>query len=56
MDEKRKPAEDEACAGSNKNLRKRYTLQELLDQGDPKAPFDSDRDWLESPPIGRELI
>jgi antitoxin ChpS len=35
----------------------RYTLEELLDQCDPNAPFpDEDREWLSSAPAGRELL
>jgi antitoxin ChpS len=34
-----------------------YTLDELLAQCDPRAPFGKpDRDWDRSPPVGRELI
>jgi antitoxin ChpS len=37
--------------------RPRYTLQELLDQCDPKAPIaKEDREWLDSKPVGGELI
>jgi antitoxin ChpS len=37
--------------------RRRYTLNELLAQCDPKAPRDKEeRDWLESKPVGGELI
>jgi antitoxin ChpS len=36
--------------------RKRYTLDELLAQCDPKAPSERDEEWLSSPPVGRELI
>jgi len=37
--------------------RPRYSLDELLDQCDPNGPpADEDRDFLESPPLGRELI
>lgn len=36
--------------------RKRYTLDELLAQCDPKAPLNKDDDWLSSHPVGRELI
>jgi LysR family transcriptional regulator, hydrogen peroxide-inducible genes activator len=35
----------------------RPTLEELLAQCDPSAPLsDEDRKWLDSPPVGRELI
>ncbi len=35
----------------------RYTMEELLAQCDPNAPMsDEDREWLNSPPVGRELI
>lgn len=37
--------------------RPRYTLEELLARCDPKAPLPkADRDWTQSPPVGRELI
>jgi antitoxin ChpS len=36
--------------------RKRYTLDELISQCDPKAPLDRDEEWLAAPPVGRELI
>lgn len=35
----------------------RYTLKELLAQCDPKAPLpEEDREWLNSGPVGRELL
>jgi antitoxin ChpS len=37
--------------------RRRYTLDELLTQCDPKAPRAADeREWLDSKPVGGELI
>jgi len=36
--------------------RPRYTLKELLAQCDPKAPISSQREWLDSEPVGGELI
>jgi antitoxin ChpS len=36
--------------------RKRFTLDELIAQCDPTAPLDRDEDWLNAPPVGRELI
>jgi antitoxin component of MazEF toxin-antitoxin module len=37
--------------------RPHYTLDELLAQCDPRAPFGkADRDWDRAPPVGRELI
>ena len=37
--------------------RRRYTLDELLAQCDPKAPRSKEeREWLDSKPVGRELI
>ena len=40
-----------------KPTRPRYTLEELLAQCDPDAPMsDEEREWLNSPPVGRELI
>jgi antitoxin ChpS len=35
----------------------RYTLQELLAQCDPDAPLsDEDRAWINTSPVGRELL
>ena len=37
--------------------RPRYTLDELLAQCNPKAPRSKeDREWLDSKPVGHELI
>jgi antitoxin ChpS len=37
--------------------RPRYTLDELLAQCDPAAPLsDEDRDWVDSPVVGREQL
>ena len=37
--------------------RRRYTLDELLAQCDPTAePIQEDREWLDAPPVGRELL
>jgi antitoxin ChpS len=37
--------------------RRRYTLDELLAQCDPKAPRSrEEREWLDSKPVGGELI
>jgi antitoxin ChpS len=37
--------------------RRRYTLDELLAQCDPKAPrAKKEQEWLESKPVGGELI
>ena len=37
--------------------RRRYTLDELLAQCDPKAPrAKEEQDWLDSKPVGGELI
>ena len=37
--------------------RRRYTLNELLAQCDPKAPRgEDDQEWLDSKPVGGELI
>ncbi len=38
-------------------LRKRYTLNELLAQCDASAPISNeDRAWLDSGPVGKELL
>lgn len=35
----------------------RYTLAELVQQCDPKAELsDEDREWIDSPAIGREAL
>jgi antitoxin ChpS len=37
--------------------RRRYTLKDLLAQCDPKAPRSrKDRDWVDSKPVGGEII
>ena len=37
--------------------RPRYTVEELLEGYDPEVHrTEEDRKWLESPPVGRELI
>ncbi len=36
--------------------RPRYSLAELLARCDSKAFRKEEREWLESPPVGRELI
>lgn len=36
--------------------RRRYSLDELLDQCDPAAPIrKTDRDWIDTTPVGREI-
>lgn len=37
--------------------KRRYTLEELLAQCNPDAPLtDEEREWLDAPAVGRELI
>lgn len=36
--------------------RRRYTLDELLAQCNPKRKHKKEREWLGSKPVGRELI
>jgi antitoxin ChpS len=37
--------------------RPKYTLEELLAQCDPDAPLTpEDREWMDSAPVGREII
>lgn len=37
--------------------RPRYKLEDLLAECDPKAPIaGEDREWLDAPPAGRELL
>ena len=38
-------------------LKPRYTLAELLAQCDFDQPItDEDKDWLDAPPVGREVL
>ena len=39
-----------------KRRRRRYTLEKLLAQCNPKSPFEKDRSWVANAPVGRELI
>lgn len=34
----------------------RYTLEDLLAECDPEASEADDRDWLDAPAVGREVI
>jgi len=37
--------------------RRKYTLQELLDQCDFSIPMtDEEREWIDAPAVGREVI
>ncbi|MBS1813396.1 MAG: antitoxin [Acidobacteria bacterium] len=37
--------------------RPKYTLDELLSKSDYSAPMDEEtREWLDAPPVGRELL
>ena len=37
--------------------RRKYTLQELLDQCDFSIPMtDEEREWIDAPAVGREII
>jgi antitoxin component of MazEF toxin-antitoxin module len=37
--------------------RSRYTLDELVEQCDPEAPLSAeDREWMDSPAVGREAL
>ncbi|WP_188824640.1 AbrB/MazE/SpoVT family DNA-binding domain-containing protein [Brucella endophytica] len=37
--------------------RPRYSLAELLAQYDPSVPLSAEeREWIDTPPVGRELI
>lgn len=39
------------------NPKPRYTLEELLAASDPSRPLSAEvREWLDSPPVGRELL
>lgn len=41
----------------HKNLRPKYTLDELLEQSDEDLPIDAeDHLWLDGDPVGKELI
>jgi antitoxin ChpS len=49
--------EMEAHKGKLVVSRRKYTLQELIDQCDFSIPMsDEDREWLDTPAVGRELI
>ena len=49
--------EMEAQQGKLLVRRRKYTLQELLDQCDPDIPFsDEDRAWDAMRPVGREIL
>ena len=49
--------EMEAHQGKLLVSRRKYTLRELLDQCDFSIPMShEDREWLDAPAVGRELI
>ena len=46
-----------STSGTERIQRKRYKLEDLLAQCDPSAPrTGEDRDWLDAPRAGREII
>lgn len=50
-------AVESGCLIVNPQLRKQYSLQDLLAQCDTSAPLSSeDRDWTASAPVGEELL
>ncbi len=49
-------AVDGDCLVIDPKVKPHYTLDELLAQYDPEAPFsDEDRAWIDLPPVGEEL-
>lgn len=51
------PEGGDAKAGDEPAPRKRYTIEELLDGSDYSAPQPpEEREWIDSPAVGRELI
>ncbi len=50
--------QDETLLVGQSSRRSRYRLDDLLDQSDPAAFERTEEDWefLNSPPVGRELI
>lgn len=49
--------EMEAQQGKLLVRRRRYTLKELLDQCDFSIPMsEEEREWIDAPAVGRELI
>jgi hypothetical protein len=50
--------QDETLLVGTSSRRSRYRLDDLLDQSDPAAFERTEEDWefLNSPPVGRELI
>ena len=49
--------EGEAVVVRPRAMRPRYTMAELLAQCDPAAPMTADdREWVNSGPVGAELI
>ncbi len=50
-------AVDQGCLVVHPNPRPRYTLDELLAQCDAKAELSAeDREWLDAPVVGSELL
>lgn len=50
-------AVDRGCLVVNPHPKPRYTLNELLAQCDPTAEFSAeDREWLDAPVVGGELL
>jgi len=48
---------DGGCLVVEPQRKPKYTLQELLDQCDFSLPMsEEDRIWMDSPPVGEELI
>ena len=36
--------------------RRRYTIEELVDGMTPEDMREADREWMNAPPVGRELL
>ncbi|MDZ7922756.1 MAG: antitoxin [Marinagarivorans sp.] len=50
-------AVDHGCLVVNPNPRPRYTLEELLAASDySQSPAPEEREWVDAPAVGRELL
>lgn len=36
--------------------RRRYTLEELLEGMEPRSATHAEREWMDAPPVGNEVI
>jgi len=48
---------DKGCLIIEAQKRPRYSLEELLAQCDPNAELSKeDREWIDAPPVGKEIL